>query len=477
MKKIKEIFNIKQINIENILCVFIILCPILDIISFAYRNIFNTNFSPSTILRPIIPMIVFIYLFLKKDKKFKIIAIIIGVVYFIYGVLHIKAFQSALTGSSYSNWIHETQYIVNYSFMILNLFMYLFIFKNSSNQEKLSKSVLIASGIYIFSIYLAIFTKTSSSTYIEGMGYKGWFESGNSIGAILILSLFICMKYIKEEKIRNFAIPIILLEGVFLTTLLGTRTGLFGFLLVIVLYAITETMNGWIRKGKISKKTIIGSIAVISAILLMVIAVGSTTIQRRKHLQEIEKDIVDETSKQESHITGSLLEIKEKIEQNTLEDGYMNNAQKQSILDLYKIANKLEIKNNDQRMQQLIYHLALVKNQKNPFYLLFGNGYLASYRELVLEMEIPAFLFNFGMIGFCLYFVPFLALWIYAFYQGVKNRKKIDSNYLMLLLGCGFVFALSFLAGYTFFNSSNMMMIIVLNTLLMNKVEKLKKEK
>ena len=47
----------------------------------------------------------------------------------------------------------------------------------------------------------------------------------------------------------------------------------------------------------------------------------------------------------------------------------------------------------------------------------------------------------------------------------------------MLLLGCGFVFALSFFAGYTFFNSSNMMMIIVLNTLLMNKVEQLKEEK
>ena len=477
MKKIKEIFNKEEINIENILCLFIMLCPILDIISFGYRNIFHTNFSPSTILRPIIPMIVFIYLFFKKDKKFKINAIIIVLIYFIYGVLHIKEFQSALTGSSYSNWIHEAQYIVNYSFMILNLFMYIFIFKKSSNQEKLSKSVLIASGIYIFSIYLAIFTKTSSSTYIEGIGYKGWFESGNSIGAILILSLFICMKYIKEEKTRKIAIPIILLEGIFLTTLLGTRTGLFGFLLVIILYGITEVIQGWIQKGKISKRTIIVSIAVISVILLIVIAIGSTTIQRRKHLQEIEKNIIDETSKQESHITGSLLEIKEKIEKNALEDRYMNEEQKQSILDLYKTANKLGIKNNDQRMQQLIYHIELVKNQKNPFYLLFGNGYLSSYRELVLEMEIPAFLFNFGIIGFGLYFAPFLALWIYAFYQGVKNRKKLDSTYLMLLLGCGFVFALSFFAGYTFFNSSNMMMIIVLNTLLMNKVEQLKEEK
>ena len=99
---------------------------------------------------------------------------------------------------------------------------------------------------------------------------------------------------------------------------------------------------------------------------------------------------------------------------------------------------------------------------------------MANYRELVLEMEIPAFLFNFGIIGFSLYFIPFLAIFIYAIYKGFKNRKKIDSEYLMLIVGSGFVFALSFFAGYTFFHSSNMMIIIVLNTLLLNKVYKFK---
>ena len=78
----------------------------------------------------------------------------------------------------------------------------------------------------------------------------------------------------------------------------------------------------------------------------------------------------------------------------------MNDAQKQSIMDLYHIANKMKIKNNDQRMQQLIYNMSLIKNQKNTIYILFGNGYMANYRELVLEMEIPAFLFNFGIVRF-----------------------------------------------------------------------------
>ena len=91
-------------------------------------------------------------------------------------------------------------------------------------------------------------------------------------------------------------------------------------------------------------------------------------------------------------------------------------------------------------------------------------------------MEIPAFLFSFGIIGFLLYFVPFLVIVVYGMYQGFKNIKKIDEEYLMILIGSVFVFVLSFFAGYTFFNSSNMMMIIVLNTLLINKINQLKEE-
>ena len=106
----------------------------------------------------------------------------------------------------------------------------------------------------------------------------------------------------------------------------------------------------------------------------------------------------------------------------------MSESQKQSILDLYNTANKLNVTNNDQRMQQLIYNIALVKNQKNLGLIIFGNGYMANFRELVLEMEIPAFLFNFGILGFTLYFVPFLAIFVYGAYIAIKNIRKVLKN-------------------------------------------------
>lgn len=89
--------KIRRISLENILCFFIIICPILDMVSFLFRNIFNTTISPSTILRPIIPIIVIIYLFFKENRKFKLYTFLIGIIYLIYAILHLYIFKTLQT--------------------------------------------------------------------------------------------------------------------------------------------------------------------------------------------------------------------------------------------------------------------------------------------------------------------------------------------------------------------------------------------
>lgn len=88
LKKIRKI-----INLENILCAFLVICPILDIASFVFRNAFNVSFSPSTFIRPIIPIIVGLYIFFKEKKKFKLYMFLVGIVYLIYGIAHLYMFQ------------------------------------------------------------------------------------------------------------------------------------------------------------------------------------------------------------------------------------------------------------------------------------------------------------------------------------------------------------------------------------------------
>lgn len=467
MKKIQ-----RKLNIENLLAVFIIICPILDIASFIFRNIFNTKISPSTVIRPIIPMIAFIYYFIKADKKYKLKMFGISVVYGIYAIIHLILFTTVRSESSYSNISHELQYLVNYTFMILILYVFIKTFKEKLT-ERLEKATMISVGIYLISIILSIVTNTMSSTYIEGMGIKGWFESGNSISATLILSMYILLMN-KNKKYRKIIILELILMGIFLTLLIGTRVGLYGYILTIGIFVLVK--SNIFNIHKINKKIVIAGGTSIALIVLIITLVGSNTFTRRQHLKDIESNIVDSSNNEEAHLTGSLMEIKDKIDSKQIDNKYMNEVQQKSVLELYDIANKLQISNNDQRMQQLLYNAILVKNQANPLLILFGNGYMNQFRELVLEMDIPAFLFNFGIIGLFLYFVPFLVIFIYAFYWAIKRYKIIDQQYIMYLLGLGIAFALSVFSGYVFFNMSTDSIIIVICVLLLNKVEEVKKE-
>ena len=115
--KIKE-----KISLENLMCLFIILCPVLDIISFLFRKNLNTTISPTTIVRPIIPIFVFIILFFKeKNKKNKILVIS---AYVVYSIIHLIIFQKINNESSYGNITNEMQYLVNYGIMIINLYIF-----------------------------------------------------------------------------------------------------------------------------------------------------------------------------------------------------------------------------------------------------------------------------------------------------------------------------------------------------------------
>ncbi len=465
----------KKINLEKVLLIFIAICPVLDIASFTFRNNFNVNYSPSTFIRPLIPIIAILIIFFKN--KFKLKLCIAGAIYAVYAILHLVMFNLLKTESSYGVITHEIQYLVNYTYMILNLFIYIFVFYKKDN-EGLKKFALILACIYIGSIYLSVITKTYSTTYLEGIGIKGWFESGNSIGSIFTLLLFILFPMIKNKKYNKIVIPTILLIGIFLTTMLGTRTGLIGFVGVAVLYGLVELILKIKSKKKVEEhKKIniwlkIGGAIIVICIIGVVAVKGSSTLERRKFLQSISNEVIDSRTGQPSHITGDLLAVKYKIDDNEITEEYMSKPSQKALVSLYETANNMNINNSNKRAQQIIYNTYQVIYQKNIGAILFGNGFLTNIREMILEMEIPAFLYNFGIIGFVLYFIPFAGVSIYCFKRILKNIKQADAETLMLLFGSFFTFALSFFAGYTFFNSSTMMIIIVIDVLLVNKVRR-----
>lgn len=453
--KIKE-----KLTAQNLICLFIILCPILDSLSFLFRNHFSTAFSPSTVLRPIIPCVLFIFLFFKEKNKKQKIAI--SVIYVVYGLIHLFIFQKLRNNSSSGTLVNELQYIANYSFMIINLYLF---YKLIENKAKIENTVFITLSIYIIILIFSIITGTSSTTYLEGMGYKGYFESGNSLCTVLLLSLCVILSNFKLTDWKKLIL--VILTGIYLCAFSGMRTGLFGFGLVLAVFILFKLFINIRDNVTFSKKQIILITSSLIVVVILGFVFGSNMLERRRYLKQTEEISIDQETQEKRYVTGDILKIYKQIEKNELPEGFMTEPEKRAIVDLCQFAEKIKLSNVNVRAQQLIYNVFLVKEQKNIGLILFGNGFKNQTGELRFEMEIPSLLCNFGLIGFLLYFGPIGVIFIFGLYKIIKLRKTVNINSVMCFIGCGLAIALSTLAGYVFYNFSSMTMAVILNVLLL----------
>ena len=515
----------KIFYVENLIYLFIILNPILDIISFLIRNKFSDNPETATsitaLIRPIIPIILSVFVFLKASNETKRKLLLLIFVYVLYAIEHMLVCLDSFKEWSYGTPMREVSFLISYTFFIINLIVFKSIIGVDSklrirrqSKEKVTKrvcnSVVIALAIYIVSIFISIITKTSSYTYPEvNIGYKGWIESGNSLSIFLIVAFGFLLSMIKIPKNKHELIPTIsyivlaIATMIYLVFLMGTRVGLYGSFIILVVWALLKLII-----DKDIKLFIIG-LLVVSLFGIGVYKFGTATFNRRGQLEKANQDIIEEHTiepehvdkikdvpenkekskdieKQEdgkNHVTKDIGDVHDRIKKNDVSQSYMTIPQKESIKKLYEEASQKQIDSNDNRSQQLIYHINLVKQEGNVYKVFFGNGFQTPPGELILEKEFFALLFNFGICGFILYFSPILIALIWAIAKIliyiIKNRKqnmlkvirKISSeNYLKIFL-LALVVALSIAIGYILFNISNSTLIATIIILLYNKLK------
>ena len=258
---------------------------------------------------------------------------------------------------------------------------------------------------------------------------------------------------------------LIILTGIYLSMLSGMRTGLFGFSLIIAVFILGKFFINIRDNVKFTKKQIAVIVIAIIISIIMIAFLGSQTIERRKLLKENENTNIDEETGEARFVTGDILNLYKKIQNDEIDENYMSEAEKRAIVKFCDYAKKTNLSNVNLRKQQLIYNIILVKEQKNPLLILFGNGYKNQTGELVMEMELPAFVCNFGIVGFILYFGPFAVIICGAFWKALKNRKEIKIDTVMNLFGMLLAVGLACFSGYVFFNLSSMTMVIIIGKL------------
>lgn len=555
----KEYWQIEKYDPKNkltkillkIMYLYILISPILDTLSYMYRKYTNNieGSSPSTYIKPIIPLVISLIILYKAKIKEKILLIAFASIYLIYIVFHILTYKSINTVFEHQPIITEIRMCINFSLLILNIYIFNRVFlnlennkekenKNTKNNEeqnilknsnlnikRLKESIVLTGFIHLILIYVSIIFKVSPTTYNEGMGLKGFFESGNSLSAILLFSLGINLLLIREEEKRYkklIYILISILNIVFLTMFLGTRTGFFGSILLVFTYLFSlmvEKILKYIKNKKYKKifenndensikliiknskkilsksiKIIVGSLLLILTLILLlfnlnVLKLNSLSsikkirfIQRRSHLASEEIRLREER-KSLNLPKGPLGIVKEyiRIKEDNKNKNFDEYTREEKIITKFiDYIEKYDENSTDLRRLQEIYakiefEIDLKDNNYMP--IIFGNSNTKKQGEVVLEKELLAFWYNYGIIGTILFVLPIVIILIRSIIFGLKNILIIDSEYLMYNFIILFALTLSYLMGYVLFNITSGIILSVIITLLNYKINTLKVSK
>ena len=407
-------------NISIIISIFLLIQPILDLLTGLCLNVLHINLTIGIIVRILFMLfIVYISLFIYKKKKLLIPYIIIGVYCILY-LLGIIIFKDKV------GLFYELQGLVKvfyYPILLISIYS----IKEDINISKLTLFTTLF--LYLIFIFIPALFGIGFDTYkVTQVGTLGFFNAANEIsGIISILTPFLFVIVLSSKNI----IPKVLFILMYLVVILmmGTKTPFLSLGIVIGM-TIIYLWNNWIHQ-KEYKILAISGLSLIAAILLLILILPNTNFYKN-----IETEL-------------DFIEVDNPVE----------------VLSSYKLIDHAIF---GQRLSFLSKR-SIDYRRSNIYQRLFGIGYLKNGQETKqIEMDYFDIFINHGLIGFSI----ILIIMLYVLKDAIILHKKIDYNNYMTITSIILIFLLSFVTGHIITAPSvSLLTIIILLSLIKKEKE------
>lgn len=435
--------NQKYINLMKL---FIICQPILDILTYLAITYFEVTITPGIIVRVLFMGITFIYIFfMNKNSYGKKIMIYLLILLTIVGLSFIMNFF--LKPNFY--FLQEVQYFVKalyFPTMFCGMLLtFSYDFDNRINLNILSP-ITIAMLIFSLSMFIAILTGTSSTTYMVRSGYSGWFYAGNEISAIagICFPLVLIYSIFKTTTTNNYLywIPSLLL--LIAAFLIGTKVGFLAMLLTIIVVLVFSVF-GWLfhlNKGILKNPY---NKALLTSIALVIFFIAMTPLAPAVKNVLSDYENTEETTTP-SAPSESTTEDVQPAEESTSEQP---STEDEGILDNFPLLTYV-LSYRD------VYFLNTYEDYKeaDTIHKWFGMGYAGFYEEKpkLVEMDFFDIFFSFGIVGSIIYFLPiFYVIYIVikTLFRNANEFFKIEN--ILLVVSCCLGFGIALLAGHVLY--------------------------
>lgn len=429
-----------------LMTIFIISQPILDIMTYFSITYFQANITPGIVIRMLFMLITITYIFFSNNQLYKKKIIIYLLI--LFSVIGFSFVMNFLTKPNFY-FFQEVQFYVKSLYFPVMFCGILLAFSNGLQQHanfKILKPVTVAMLIFSVSMFIAILTGTSATTYYVKSGYSGWFYAGNEISAIAAICFPIVLLYsiIQVRKRNNFLYwfpTLLLLVAAFL---IGTKVGYLAILLTVVsvLFVIFVLWISNLRNG-FSKN--VYNRDFFSIIVLLVVLIALSPLSPAVNNISQDYKYTEESSELVNPST-TTVEKTDKTDQTSNEETV---SEAGNILDRIPFLKYALSSRN-------IYFLRIYNDFQSAdvIHKLFGMGYAGFYHEQpkLIEMDFFDLFFSFGILGFIIFFLPLfyvIYLVLKSLFTNIKGFFSIEN--ILLIVSCSLGFGIAALAGHVLY--------------------------
>lgn len=465
--------NRGRVNLKNILLIFMILQLFFDsYVLYSDEVIDFFGFSPTTILRFLsIGIMAILIFFNKKYKDTRKPLIMYGVLVVVYTVLHhlvCVGIDDSVIFSRFSyNLMEELFYLLRLVYPIILAYIVYSLKLSREDFKFVIEGTSLVFALIIILLNLAGLSLTSYfGNYIKGnifdwffsdisrydLASKGWFNSANQIGGLLLVIVPLMFYYtIHDLKVKDLVVFCLLVLSCFAV---GTRISSLGVALVILILMIVFYLFKIIKKSKIIKREILFSIIIFCFSVFIfcyapIVNCSGNNLTCILNLRNVVTEISNKDTelKEPDYDGGDVCEFLK--ETSTTELYYEKLYVCSDNLDFWEsYVNEEKYKYIDNRVMEKIITEDVYSKVNSIPVSLFGmsrSRFLSA--EIYLEKDIIVHYYTIGILGIVVFIVPYFLVCLYI---GIKLllEKRLNMKSLCLLSAILLPLVISVMGGH-----------------------------
>lgn len=455
--------NQARVRFEHFLLFFIILQPVLDLLTSLSIVLLKSNATVGILVRFLIMAVGGIYILIqakeKENRKFLIYLIILAVVLGI-GFINNKLVKNPIVLGE------EVKFVAKALYIYIMLGSYILALKSLKKKvnisDKVRNSIVYSTLIINAIMVISISTSTDFGSYQwMKVGSRGWFYAGNELGSILAIIFPIVVLYSiqKTKSVKHVLYWIPSLLMIYSLIQVGTKVGMgsIGATLaaaigIIVLQLLFDRRNP--NKMSLVLNGLI-------AIVLLAGVVGTFKMTPLAQNMGIHNNYLSEQNVAQQGQKEK--EIKEKIKKEEKQHKVEKPEEKAKVEA--EVKKELEKEQKKENQENLIFSGRQVYEERHKQFFkeaptsqkLFGMGYAGNFKyneqkepdPKLIEMDFHDWFYDFGIIGFALMMIPFIYYGVRILLAFVTRFKEIfNVKYGMITASLVLALGIAYIAGH-----------------------------